>query len=67
MEHDLTPGFQNYKTGSGQISKIATITENSKKITKSTFTELLNILAEFCMEYQWNIGIQKIYKKKYVA
>ena len=30
MEHDLTPGSQNCKTGSGRISKMATITKNSK-------------------------------------
>ena len=37
MEHDLAPGSQNYKTGSGRISKMATITKNSK-IRKSTFS-----------------------------
>ena len=31
MEHDLPPGSQNYKIGSGRISKMATITKNSKK------------------------------------
>ena len=42
MEHDLVPGSQNYKIGSGQISKMAAITKNSKK--KSTFSpESLNI------------------------
>ena len=28
MEHDLPPGSQNYKIGSGRISKMATITKN---------------------------------------
>ena len=47
MEHDLPPGSQNYKIGSGRISKMAAITKNSK-ITKSTFSpEPLDILAEF--------------------
>ena len=30
MEHDLAPGSQNYKIGSGRISKMAAITKNSK-------------------------------------
>ena len=30
MEHDLPPGSQNYKIGSGRISKMAAITKNSK-------------------------------------
>ena len=30
MEHDLTPGSQNCKIGSGRISKMATVTKNSK-------------------------------------
>ena len=30
MEHDQTPGFENCKIGSGQESKMATITKNSK-------------------------------------
>ena len=34
MEHGLAPGSQNYKIGSGRISKMAAITKNSK-ITKS--------------------------------
>ena len=37
MEHDLAPGSQNYKIGSGQISKMAAITKNSKN-NKSTFS-----------------------------
>ena len=30
MDHDLPPGSQHYKIGSGRISKMATITKNSK-------------------------------------
>ena len=30
MKHDQTPLFQNYKIGSGQESKMATIAKNSK-------------------------------------
>ena len=30
MDHDLPPGSQNYKIGSGRISKMAAITKNSK-------------------------------------
>ena len=30
MEHDLLPGSQNYKTGSGRISKMAAITKKNK-------------------------------------
>ena len=37
VEHDLAPGFQNYKIGSGGISKMAAITKIAKK-TKSTFS-----------------------------
>ena len=56
MEHDLAPGSQNYKIGSGRISKMAAITKNSK-ITKSFRTNGYFSL-NFVMEYQWNIGIQ---------
>ena len=47
MEHDLPPGSQNYKIGSGRISKMAAITKNSKN-NKSNFSpEPLDIFAEF--------------------
>ena len=36
MERDLAPGYQNYKIGSGRISKMAAITKNSK-INKFNF------------------------------
>ena len=31
MEHDLTPGSQNCKIGSGRISRMAAVTKNSEK------------------------------------
>ena len=47
MKFDLRPGSKNYKIGSGRISKMAAITENSKN-NKSTFSpDPLDILAEF--------------------
>ena len=48
MKHDLPPGSQNYKIGSGRISKMAAITKNSKNNKINFF--LLNrriFLAEF--------------------
>ena len=42
MEHNLTPGSQICKIGSGRISKMAAVTKYSK-ITKSTSPELLDI------------------------
>ena len=38
MEHDLSPGSQNYKIGSGRISKMAAITKMAK-MTKLTFSQ----------------------------
>ena len=32
LKYDQTPGFQNYKFGLGQESKMATVTKNSKTI-----------------------------------
>ena len=59
MEHDLTPGSQNYKIGAGRVSKMAAVTLNSK-ITKSTSSpEPVDLFwLNFGMEYQWNIGFQ---------
>ena len=37
MKHELLPGSQNNKIGSGRISKMAAITKIAKK-TKSTFS-----------------------------
>ena len=46
MEHDLPPGSQNYKIGSGRIFNMATITKNSKN--KISFSpESWIFLAEF--------------------
>ena len=65
MEHDLPPGSQNYKIGSGRISKMAAITKNSKnnKINFSSRTAGYFWL-NFGMEYQWNIGIQNYKNEK---
>ena len=65
MEHDLVPGSQNYKIGSGRISKMAAITKNSKnnKIIFSSRTTGYFWL-NFGMEYQWNIGIQNYKSEK---
>ena len=53
MEHDLTPGSQNYKIGSVRISKMATVTKIAK-LTKSTSSpEKLDILG--CI-MAWNIN-----------
>ena len=58
MEHDLTPGSKNYKIGSGRISKMATVTKNSKITKAASSPEPLDIFwLNFGMEYQWNIGI----------
>ena len=37
MKHDQTPGFPNYKIGSGQESKNAAVSKNSKKKIKIHF------------------------------
>ena len=58
MEHDLAEGSQNYKTGLGQISKMAAITKNSKN-NKTHFSRTTEYFwLNFGLEYQWNIGIQ---------
>ena len=67
MEHDLTPGSQNYKIGSGRISEMAAFTKNSKnnKINFSRTTRYF--LLNFGMEYQWNIGIQNCKNEKKIC
>ena len=51
MEHDLTPGSQNCKIGSGQIYKLAAITENSKNNKINLFSRTTeNFLAEIWHE-----------------
>ena len=48
MEHDLTPGCQTCKFGSDQISKMATVTENSKNNKINFFSRTTGyFLAEF--------------------
>ena len=51
MEHDLTPGSQNCKTGSGRISKMAAVTKNSKN-NKINFSRTTGYFwLNFGMEY----------------
>ena len=38
LKYDQTPGFQNYKFGLGQESKMAAITKNSKNIKINFFS-----------------------------
>ena len=52
MEHDLTPGSQNYKSESGRISKVAAVTKNSKHNKINFFRTTGYILLNFGMEYQ---------------
>ena len=59
MEHDLPPGSQNYKIGSGRISKMAAITKNSKNNKINFFSRTAGYFwLNFGIEYQWNRGIQ---------
>ena len=65
MEHDLPPRFQNYKIGSGRISKMAAITKNSKNNKSNFFSRTAGYFwLNFGMEYQWNIGIQNCKNEK---
>ena len=59
IAHDLAPGSQNYKIGSGRISKMAAITKNSKNNKINLFSRTSGYFGlNFGTEYQWNIGIQ---------
>ena len=59
MEHDLASGSENYKIGSGRISKMAAITKNSNNNKINFFSRTTGYFwLNFGMEYQWNIGIQ---------
>ena len=59
LKYDQTPGFQNYKFGLGQESKMATITKNSKPL-KSTFSpEPLDIIG---YKFDWNINGTLVFK-----
>ena len=65
MEHDLPPRSQNYKIGSGRISKMAAITKNSKNNKIIFFSRTAGYFwLNFGMEYQWNIGIQNYKNEK---
>ena len=65
MVHDLAPGFQNYKIGSGLISKMATITKNIKNNKINFFSRTAGYFwLNFGMEYQWNICIQNCENEK---
>ena len=65
MEHDLAPGSQNYKIGSGRISKMAAITKNSKNNKINFFSRTAKYFwPNFGMEYKSNIGIQNCKNEK---
>ena len=65
MEHNLPPRSQNYKIGSGRISKMAAITKNSKNTKVNFFSRTAGYFwLNFGMEYQWNIGIQNYKNEK---
>ena len=65
MEHDLAPGSQNYKIGSGGISKMATITKNSKNIKINFYSRTTGYFwLNFGLEYQENIGIHNYINEK---
>ena len=67
MEHDLPPGSQNYKIGSGQISKTAAFTKNSKNNKINFFSRTAGYFwLNFGMEYKWKIGIQNYKNKIYL-
>ena len=53
MEHDLLPRSQNYKIGSGQISKMVAITKNSKNNKINFFSRAAGYFwLNFGLEYQ---------------
>ena len=65
IEHDLAPGSQNHKTGPGRISKMATITKNSRNNKIHFFSRTTGYFwLNFGMECQWNIGIQNYKHEK---
>ena len=51
MEHDLTPGSQNYKIGSGRISNMAVVTKNSKN-------KLINFFNRTTGHFWLNLGME---------
>ena len=64
MEHDLTPGPQNYKIGSGRITKMAAVTKNSKNKKINFFSRTTGFRLNFGMKYQQNIDIQNCKNEK---
>ena len=60
MEHDLTPGSQNCKIRSGRISKMASVTKNSK-INKINFFSRKT--ANFMAEFEHGISMEHIYSE----
>ena len=58
IEHDLTQGSQNCKIWSGQISKVAGVTKNSKNNKINFFSGTTGyIYLKFSIEHKWNIGL----------
>ena len=65
MEHDQTAGFQNCKIGSGQESKMAAVTKNSKNNKINFFSRTIwYIWLKVCMEHKWDLGIKNCKNKK---
>ena len=63
MKHDQTPGFQNYKIGSGQESKMTAVSKNSKK--KKTTTKLTSSrepLGLIGYKFTWNMSGTLVFK-----
>ena len=65
MKHDQTTGFKNGKIGSGQESKWAYVTKNSKNNIINFFSRTTGYFwLNFSMEYKWNVGIQNYKNEK---
>ena len=62
MEHDLPPRSQNYKIGSGRISKMAAITKNSKNNIINFFSRTARYFwlnfGKFHLKYDQTPGFQ---------
>ena len=68
MEHNLAQGSQNYKIGSGRISKMAAITKYSKNNKINFFSRTTGYFwLNFGMEYQRNRYSELLKCKKSVA
>ena len=59
MEHGLTPGFQNFKIGPGQESKMAAMTKNSKNNKIHSSPEQLGKIG---YKFAWNISGTLVFK-----